>query len=291
MGQLPDVRGRPVPHPGLELRDPGGDEMTQAETFQLSLAAAEAYESKFVPALFGEWAPLIVEAAGVGTGHAVLDVACGTGVVAREAASRVGTTGPVVGVDISEAMLTVARRLGPGVDWRTADARELPFPNSSFDAVLCQAALMFFPDPVGALGQMGRVVNEAGTVAVQVWAGLGSQPAYGPFVEVVARHAGPDSIDLVSSYWVMGDLDRLGGLFTEAGLDVATTRTHVGTARFDSIEELVKIEVESTPLVERIDEATYGAILADARQALSQFETAGGKAEVPIVGHILTGRI
>lgn len=279
-----------MPHPGLEFQIREETEMTQAETFQLSVAAAEAYEAKFVPALFGQWAPLVVEAAGVGTGAAVLDVACGTGVVAREAARRVGPTGRVAAVDINDAMLTVARRLSPDLDWRTADAGDLPFPNSSFDSVVCQAALMFFPDRAGALAEMGRVVTDTGTVAVQVWASLDSQPAYGPFVEVAARHAGPEAVDLLSSYWVTGDLDQLGELFAEAGLDVAATRTHVGTARFDSIDELVKIEVESSPLIERIDDETYAAILAEARNALANFETSAGKAEVPIVGHILTAR-
>jgi SAM-dependent methyltransferase len=264
--------------------------MTQTETFQLSLAAAEAYESKFVPALFGEWAPLVIEAAGVTAGQEVLDVACGTGVVARAAADRVGATGRVVAVDINEAMLTVARRLNPEVDWRTADAGDLPFPDSSFDAVLCQAALMFFPDRTGALGEMSRVVRDTGTVAVQVWASLDSQPAYGPFVEVAARHAGPEAVDLLGSYWTMGDVGHLGELFAEAGMRLTATRRHVGTARFASIDELVKIEVESTPLVDRIADDTYAAILADARLALAEFETPHGKAEVPIVGHIVTGR-
>ena len=264
--------------------------MSQTESFQLSVAAAEAYESKFVPALFAEWAPLVVEAARVMPGQEVLDVACGTGVVAREAANRVGATGRVVAVDINEAMLTVARRLSPHIDWRTADASSLPFPDSSFDAVLCQAGLMFFPDRAGALREMGRVVKDTGLVGVQVWASLDSQPAYRPFVEVAARHTGPDAVQLLSSYWAMGDLDRLGALFAEAGLTVTASKTHVGTAHFDSIDELVRIEVESTPLIDRIDDDTYAAILADAGDALARFETPDGKAEVPIVGHVLTGR-
>ena len=264
--------------------------MTQTETFQLSLAAAEAYESKFVPARFGEWAPLVIEAAGVTTGQEVLDVASGTGVVARAAGERVGATGRVVAVDINEAMLTVARRLSPDVDWRTADACDLPFPDSSFDAVLCQAALMFFPDRAGALREMSRVVRDTGAVAVQVWASLDSQPAYGPFVEVAARHAGPEAVDLLGSYWTMGDVGHLSELFAVAGMRVTATTRHVGTARFASIDELVKIEVESTPLVDRIGDDTYAAILADARHALAEFETPEGNAEVPIVGHIVTGR-
>ena len=264
--------------------------MTQTESFQLSLAAAEAYESKFVPALFGEWAPLIVEAASLTPGQEVLDVACGTGVVARQAANHVGATGRVVAVDNNEAMLTVARRLSSDIDWRTADACSLPFPDFSFDAVLCQAALMFFGDRAGAVREMARVVKGRGAVAIQVWASLDSQPAYGPLVEVAARHAGPDAVDLLSSYWVMGNLDHLGAMFTGAGLTVTTQRTHVGTARFDSIEALVRTEVESTPLIDRISSDTYAALLADARDALAQFETHDGRVEVPIVGHVLGGR-
>ena len=264
--------------------------MTSAETFQLSLAAAEAYESKFVPALFAEWAPLVVDAAGVSHGQSVLDVACGTGVVAREAANRGGASGRVVAVDINEAMLSVARRLSADVDWQTADACRLPFPDSSFDAVVCQAALMFFPDRIGAVREMTRVVKNGGTVAVQVWASLDAQPAYGRFVEVAVRHVGPAVVDLLGSYWVMGDLERLESLFAEAGLTLTATKTHVGTARFGSLQELVRIEVESTPSIDRITDDIYRAIVADACDALAQFETPDGKVEVPIVGHVVTGR-
>ena len=100
---------------------------TSAETFQLSLAAAEAYEAKFVPALFAEWAPPLLDAAGVRPGQAVLDVACGTGVVARRPRDRLAGNGTVVGVDLNEAMLTVARRLAP----TSTGARVTPAPSRS----------------------------------------------------------------------------------------------------------------------------------------------------------------
>lgn len=260
------------------------------ETFQIPLEAAEAYESKFVPALFGEWAPLIVEAAGVAPGQAVLDVACGTGVVARAAADRMGGKGKVVGLDLNEAMLTVARRLRPDLEWRQGDAAELPFPDASFDVALCQSALMFFPDRAKALREMARVVTADGTVAVQVYGSLDSQPGYGPFVDVAARHAGPEAINLLSAYWVLGDLDLVATLFEAAGLRVTETRTHLGTVRFGSIDELVKTEVESTPLTERISDEIYQRILEDTREALGAFRTEAGRAEVPIRGHLITGR-
>src|SRR5215218_11336618 len=109
------------------------------QTFQLSVEAAEVYEARFVPALFAEWAPHLVEAARVAGGQAVLDVACGTGVVARTAADRMGGQGRVVGLDLNEGMLTVAGRLRPDIEWRQGDAADLPFEAGSFDAVLCQA--------------------------------------------------------------------------------------------------------------------------------------------------------
>src|SRR5688572_27748780 len=127
------------------------------ETFQLSVEAAEVYESKFVPAVFAEWAPHLVEAAGVAPGQAVLDVACGTGVVARTAADRMGGKGRVVGLDLNDGMLAVAGRLRPDIEWRQGDAAELPFDAGSFDVVLCQSALMFFPDRARALREMARV--------------------------------------------------------------------------------------------------------------------------------------
>lgn len=263
---------------------------SSVETFQISVDQAEVYESKLVPAIFGEWAPHLVDAAGVAPGQAVLDVACGTGVVAREASDRMGGEGKVVGLDLNEGMLEVARRLRPDIEWRKGDAAELPFPDGSFDVVLCQSALMFFPDRAGALREMARVVTSGGAVAVQVWGSLESQPGYGPFVEAAARHAGPEAVHLLSAYWVLCDLDLVSALFEAAGLQVTATRTRVGTARFDSIDQLVKTEVESTPLIKRISADVYSRILEDSREVLGQFRSEDGKAEIPIQGHLIVAR-
>jgi len=118
--------------------------MSATETFRISIERAEAYEAQFVPALFEEWAGRLVAAAGVSPGHRVLDIACGTGIVARTAAGVVGDGENVVGLDLNEAMLTVARRVRPDLGWRQGDAARLPFPDRSFDVVLCQSGLMFF---------------------------------------------------------------------------------------------------------------------------------------------------
>jgi SAM-dependent methyltransferase len=198
--------------------------------------------------------------------------------------------GRVAGVDINEGMLAVAQRLRSDIEWQHGDAADLPFPDTSFDVVLCQASLMFFPDRAKALREMARVTTAGGTVAVQVWASLESQPGYSAFVDVAARHAGPEAIDLLSSYWVLGDLELVEALSEAAGLEVIGTHTRTGTARFDSIDDLVKTEVESSPLIDRISTEVYDSILKDSRAALHSFTTEDGKAEVPIEGHVITAR-
>lgn len=261
-----------------------------AETFQIPPEIAEMYEAAFVPRLFGRWAELVVETAGLAPGQRVLDVACGTGVVARVAAERLGEQVSVVGLDLNEAMLAVARRLRPDLEWRQGDAAQLPFPDGAFDVVLCQSGLMFFPDPVAALREMARVVTPTGTVAVQVWDRLDAQPAYRPFTDVAARHAGPEAVDLLGTYFVHGDLDHLARLFAAAGLDVSEIRTETSVMRFSSIDEFVNVEVGSTPLVERLSDDVLGRILEESREVLASFGIEAGAVGIPITGHIVTAR-
>jgi SAM-dependent methyltransferase len=275
MGQLPDAP------PAARLQDRVMSSSTESsETFQIPLEAAEAYEEAFVPAFFSQWAPVLCDAAGVAAGQKVLDVACGTGIVARTAADVVGAPN-VVGIDINEAMLTVAHRVRPDIDWRPGDAGALPLPDLGFDAVLCQMALMFFPERVAALREMGRVTAAGGTVAVLVPSALDVQPAYGPLVDMAARHAGGQARSLLSTYFACGDLDELRSLFAAAGLRVTGTRGHVGTARFPSVDALVATEVESTPLRERISDDVYERIRLGAHEVLAAFTAADGSLEAP----------
>jgi len=263
---------------------------TITETFQIPLEAAEMYEAKFVPALFAEWAPRLSEAAAVKRGDAVLDVACGTGIVARTAADIVGSDGRVVGLDLNEAMLAVAERVRPDLEWRQGDVARLPFADGEFDAVLCQMALMFFPDRARALREMSRVVTPNGTVAVCVPASLDAQPAYGPFVEMAARHAGPEAVSLLSTYWSCGDLEALTSVIESAGLSVTHAQTIAGVARFASPDELVATEVESTPLIDRISEQVYASIRAETTEVLAPYITAAGTLDAPLVAHLVAAR-
>jgi SAM-dependent methyltransferase len=264
--------------------------MSAAETFQIPLEAAESYEADFVPALFADWAPHVVEMADVGPGHVVLDVACGTGIVARTAVERVGAGGHVVGVDLNQSMLTVAERVCPGVELHRGDVVDLPFDTGTFDTALCQMAMMFFPDRMRAVREMGRVVRPDGTVVLMVPSSLDAQPAYRPLVELAARFAGPEAMAMLGAYWSCGDLDELIGTMQGAGLDVVATRTRMGTAHFGSIDEFVAVEVESTPVRELLTDDEVDRLRREANDALADFTTADGAAEIPIEGHIVAAR-
>ncbi|MCW4354196.1 methyltransferase domain-containing protein [Hoyosella sp. YIM 151337] len=260
--------------------------MTAIEKFQVSLEAAEAYEDFFVPGIFAEWAPLIVEATGVSPGQAVLDVACGTGIAARTAADALGANGTVVGTDLNESMLTVARRVRPDLTWQQADAQHLPYPDKSFDVVICQMGLMFVDDRVAALSEMARVVTDDGKVGVVVPSKIENQPAYSRLTDIVADEAGPEGAALLSTYWSCGDADELTSALNSAGLRVATVKEHPGTASFPSVDALVKTEIEGSPLYSRISEQAYQRIRERARNALGEWET-NGRLHAPLLGLVV----
>src|SRR5262245_56824479 len=130
--------------------------MSQQGQWQVAGSAPETYERELVPAVFGPWAPILAELAHPKPGDRVIDMACGTGIVARLAAARVGTSGVVVGVDLNPGMLNVARSLRPmdnsaPVQWQDASADKLPFSDGSFDVAYCQLGLQFFADRPTAL--------------------------------------------------------------------------------------------------------------------------------------------
>lgn len=256
------------------------------EQFLIGVEQAEAYEERFVPALFRQWVEPVLQAARAGPGNRLLDVACGTGVVARAAVDRVAPNGTVTGVDLNRAMLAVARRVAPHIEWRHGDAAALPFGDDAFDVVTCQAAVFFFPDLTGALAEMARVTRPGGRVVVQSFSSLQAQPAYGPWVRMVARHAGPDAVKLLSTYWAHGDPEVMRGRCDDARLRVVALHEHVRPAYFPSIETFVLTEVNATPLRDRLLREDLDRILADSHEVLGPF-VRDGSLVIPLAGYVL----
>src|SRR5919202_915011 len=157
--------------------------MAQHEPWQVEGSASELYQRYLVPAITALWAADLIERAAPRSGVRVLDVACGTGVVARLAAERIGT-GRVVGLDINGAMLAVARSVpqngGPPIEWQEGSVLQMPFTDGAFDVVLCQLGLQFFPDRPAALREMWRVLGSGGRVAPPVSRAVVAKPAAHP---------------------------------------------------------------------------------------------------------------
>ena len=177
--------------------DPAARQPSARGRWQLDDGIAHAYERFLVPVLFAPWAERLVQLAAPGPGERVLDVACGTGIVARRAAARVGAGGggAVAGLDLNQSTLEVARaaaaQAGASIDWQAGDAVGLPFPDGAFEIVFCQQGLQFFPDPALALREMRRVLVPGGRLALSMWRPIRYSPGFAVLAQMLERHAGP----------------------------------------------------------------------------------------------------
>ncbi|HSE32363.1 MAG TPA: methyltransferase domain-containing protein [Pyrinomonadaceae bacterium] len=258
---------------------------------QAQIEAAKAYEALFVPALFGQWAPKVAAAARVRRGQKVIDVACGTGVLARELATLVGSAGRVTGLDPVGGMLAVARHLAPNVQWLQGIAESLPFADQYFDAAVSQFGLMFFKDREQALCEMVRVIVPDGRLAIAVWDSLDHIPAYAAAVEVLDRNAGKQAADALRAPFVLGDRKELASLFDAARITEAQIATEKGTARFPSIRAMVEADLRGWLPVMGVflAEDQIEAILTEAETALRSYAGDDGQLNFEVSAHIVAG--
>ena len=262
--------------------------MSASETGQVSRSAAEVYEEFFLPALFQQWADRVADAAGIRPGQRVLDVACGTGVLARAVAARVGPAGAVAGVDVNDGMLAVARRKAPAVDWRQGRAEALPFASDNFDAVVSQFGLMFFADRPAALREMLRVLRPGGRLAVAVWDALDQSPGYAAMAALLQRLFGEEVADALRAPFALGDPQLLRSLFVEAGIPQVHVVTQEGTARFPSLQSWVYTDIKGWTLADVLDDAQFALLLREAERELGRFVTGDGTVAFGTPAHIAT---
>ena len=257
--------------------------MTDEQRWHLAGTAPEIYAEHLVPAVFAPWAPVLLDAAAVGIGHTVLDVACGTGVVAAAAAERVGPSGAVTGVDINPGMIAVAART-QGVRWARADAARLPFPDGGFDRVLCQAGLQFVPDRVGALREMRRVLRPGGRVALLVWRALHHSPGFAALADALQAVVGPEAAAVMRAPFVFGDDPRpLVTLLDSAGFGDVDVQARAGTVRFASVEAFVRCQRAASPLAAHVDVRHVPDLIA--------YVEARAAAEFPIEAAVASGEV
>ena len=243
-------------------------------------SAPEVYQRHFVPAIGQPLARDLVEKAGIREGQRVLDVACGTGVVTRLAAARVGASGRVAGADINAAMLDVARSLAAGsqppIEWYETGAEAMPLPDASFDVVLCQLGLQFMQDKATALREMRRVLVPGGQVFVSV-------PRLMPFFEImhdaIARHIDPGTASFVHLVFSLGDRTALERLLKGAGFVDVIVESATKAFHLPAPADFLWQYVQSTPLAPSImagDENRRRALERDVVDGWQPWTTDGG---------------
>ncbi|MBC7682292.1 MAG: methyltransferase domain-containing protein [Ferruginibacter sp.] len=258
---------------------------------------AEMYQQYFVPAMFLPWANILLNRAAPQPRERVLDVACGTGVVARAVSPLLVPGGQVVALDSNDAMLAVARAQpapeGDSIQWQNGDAMALPFTEGAFHLVLCQHGLQFFPDRAGAVREMARVLQPGGRAAVIVLQSLDRHPVFDALMRSVAQHLGRPVTEVTTPF-CLGDAEALRGLFVAAGFGTVELFTDTITASFAEPERFVPLAVASSaaavPAFQELAAPERAALLkavaTDVDAALQPYRTADA-IRFPMFAHVV----
>jgi ubiquinone/menaquinone biosynthesis C-methylase UbiE len=266
----------------------GEKTMNPHDRGQLVSTAAEVYDEFFVPALFEPWPDVVLAAADVQSGHQVLDVACGTGVLTRAAAARVGDHGEAVGVDINPDMIAVAERKAPNLVWQISPAESLAFSTEQFDRVVSQFGLMFFDDPVAALGEMNRVLRPDGVMSIAVWGELHATPGYAAMAALLEELFGAEIAQSIKAPYALGDIEKLEALLRNASITTFHIDTVIGQARFASLDDWLYTDIRGWTLADAIDEHQFASLRQHALVRLAPFVGPGGEIEFNAPAHVVT---
>ncbi len=259
---------------------------------------AQTYEDYFVPHQFRPWTDELLERATPQPGERVLDVACGTGIVARMVAQRTNGQARVVGLDLSPAMLEVARsvsaREGVEIAWHEGSASALPFPDGAFDLVLAQQGLQFFPDKAAAMGEMYRVLAPGGRATTSTWTEIANNPFFEVFAGVIQKHLGAPALHIPFS---LGDQTTLRSLFVDAGFDAIEIERVRRTVRYPSPDKFVTLGLAGAsaaiPALQTMSEAERTALTEAVRTDMAaplQQYTDGDELVFPMETHIVLAR-
>ncbi|MFD4528181.1 class I SAM-dependent methyltransferase [Streptomyces sp. NPDC058470] len=273
--------------------------MADETGFQLSGSAPERYEQYAAP-IMAPFVAAILDAADLTPGATVLDLACGTGFVARAAAARVGPAGRVSGADINEGMLRVAKagapRMYPDIEFTEASADELPYQDATFDAVVCQQGVQFFPDLRAALTEAARVTRPGGHFAATAWADRKLIPYFVAQYEAVKKYVAPHLVpEVAASYEAAfsGTPDRLTTTLREAGFhDVTVHEVTFGIA-LPPLADYAAGQLSSVPWGQSIvDHGGHEALVQAGRAVhthLKDRTAPDGSATLPFAANLVTG--
>jgi ubiquinone/menaquinone biosynthesis C-methylase UbiE len=268
--------------------------VTAQPQYSLSSSNAEMYEQNMVPAIFTPFAKGLLACAQLRAGEQLLDVACGTGIVARLAWPQVAPSGRVVGVDVNAAMLDVARRAAErdqvSVEWKEGDAKSLPLADETFDVVLCQHGLQYFPERDVALAEMRRVLRRSGRLVLSVWRPIQYNPSHAVFAEVLERRVSAQAAATRRAPFALSDGDEIRSLVTGARFREVAVRLEARVVRFPSAEAMIRMMMAGTPLaaaMAKADAATLQTVITEVTAGLEPYTDDQGLA-VPMQGWLVT---
>ena len=265
--------------------------------WQLEGNAAELYERYLVPAVTIKWAADLVRRAQPRPGEAVLDVACGTGIVSRLAAKIMGQ-GHVTGLDLNSAMLHVARATpsqGVRINWVEGSALDLPFPSASFSLVLCQLGLQFFPDQEQALREMCRVLSNSGRIALSVYSPIERTPGAHAFVLALDRVLGLYASRIKRGEHSFEHQDQLRNVLVNSGFVAVEVEAVVQQIAFPSVLDYVRFQLLATPMTVLLNNCADGqAVISQIAAETARFSTASmlrdGAFSFPQEAYVATAR-
>jgi ubiquinone/menaquinone biosynthesis C-methylase UbiE len=269
--------------------------MDNTSSWPLHGTAPETYEQYIVPAWMGAWTDTLIERAGIRPGDRILDVACGTGVVARRAAQWVGASGSVMGFDADRNMLETARKFADkeslaSIEWHFGDVAFIPVETERCDVVICQQGLQFFPEKQKALEEMSRVLVPGGRLALSVWRSIDRCPFFATLAEIIGNYMGAESTRAFYSSCSLSDREELRDLLSNAGFNNIEIRLEVQMARFPSLDEFLPGYISVFPFAHQIAEMAGDKrkkMLAEIMNSLLIFSDDCGLA-APMESHIIT---
>lgn len=271
--------------------------MSAHEHWQMDASAPELYERYLVPAITSVWANDLLDRISLKQGESLLDIACGTGVVARLAQQR-GHAGRLVGIDLNMAMLAVARAKSTAVEWIEGSALDLPFETNSFDVVLCQLGLQFFPDRPLALREMVRVLRPGGRAGLSVYSAIERTPAAHAFVQALDKYLGAEASRTKRSEHLSCDAQEVGTWAKQAGFNVVDVAIVTKQITFPSMLDYVRFQLTATPMAALLKDKDAGererlmmSIANDATVRLDPSMLAGGKLTFPQQSFVVTASL
>jgi ubiquinone/menaquinone biosynthesis C-methylase UbiE len=260
--------------------------------FQLTDSnAAQVYETHNVQ-IMKPFVAAMLRVADLQPDQALLDVACGTGIVARTAVANIPRL-HVVGVDLNVEMLAVARANDDLVDWEQASADQLPFSGGMFDVVTCQQGMQFFPDPGAAVMEAERVLALDGRLVASVWAPVEQNPyfqaQYQALTTFIDEAAGEG---ILTAARQDGDM-YLKEAFIEGGMEEIEVSKIEATVEIPDVANWSREQIMGTPRgplfaeLSKADQEQFGEHFVD---ALAQYIGDDGVARVPYVSWLVSGR-